>query len=368
MKTSSFPLQRFGRYLIGSIAILMFACSSSHTNQTSLNNVPFAFAVDKATSLKKGIVMLSGEVGTTSSLFLEADLSNDESYANKFYKENILVRIDGNAKGFEWLSQILDNKKTPIVLYFDKHLKLGGITEGPQTNTAILAAIDSVNAGHQFIRLTDNLLPGNNNVATQLSYVQQLLNIQKTWEARGVIDKWEQDTNYESSLLQSISKHSYFYNNYLMAKMFAARRDTVNMVRYANTALSFIDAHSVDLFAALRMEMKLLARPERNIDNAPYLAVGSTSVDLGTVKSGSYTKTSIIFNNTGAEALNISTITTGCSCTIAGFSKAPIPPGKTAKVDITYHATTPGTFSRAVIVYSNAINAKLEIMIKGVAI
>ena len=73
------------------------------------------------------------------------------------------------------------------------------------------------------------------------------------------------------------------------------------------------------------------------------------------------------FTNTGDEPLVIQQVMTTCGCTVADYTKTPIPAGKKGQIKVTYNGKgKPKDFFRKVItVRSNATNAMTRIYISG---
>lgn len=73
------------------------------------------------------------------------------------------------------------------------------------------------------------------------------------------------------------------------------------------------------------------------------------------------------FTNTGDEPLVIQQVMTTCGCTVADYTKTPIPAGKKGQIKVTYNGKgKPKGFLRKVItVRSNATNAMTRIYISG---
>ena len=73
------------------------------------------------------------------------------------------------------------------------------------------------------------------------------------------------------------------------------------------------------------------------------------------------------FTNTGDEPLVIQQVMTTCGCTVADYTKTPIPAGKKGQIKVTYNGKgKPKCFFRKVItVRSNATNAMTRIYISG---
>ena len=92
------------------------------------------------------------------------------------------------------------------------------------------------------------------------------------------------------------------------------------------------------------------------------------TIDYGTVSkdmdSGLRT---FEFTNTGDAPLIITDAKSTCGCTVPSFSREPILPGKTGKIDVKYNMN-PGTIRKTITLETNATNyaeGKVAIKIKG---
>ncbi len=73
--------------------------------------------------------------------------------------------------------------------------------------------------------------------------------------------------------------------------------------------------------------------------------VGNTRIELkknnrdfGNLTEGEKVSHTFYFKNTGKNNLIIKKIEIGCGCTTADYSKAPVPPGKEGKIEITFNS------------------------------
>jgi len=74
------------------------------------------------------------------------------------------------------------------------------------------------------------------------------------------------------------------------------------------------------------------------------------------IKEGESVPHSFRFTNTGKSDLIITDASAPCGCTIPSFSKEPIAPGKSGKIDVIFNSEgKPGRNEKAVIVTSNSI-------------
>lgn len=73
------------------------------------------------------------------------------------------------------------------------------------------------------------------------------------------------------------------------------------------------------------------------------------------------------FTNTGDEPLVIQQVMTTCGCTVADYTKTPIPAGKKGQIKVMYNGKgkPKGFFRKVITVRSNATNAMTRIYISG---
>ena len=70
--------------------------------------------------------------------------------------------------------------------------------------------------------------------------------------------------------------------------------------------------------------------------------------------------------NTGDEPLLIIKAQAGCGCTGINYTQAPIQPGDTATVDISYNPSgRPGEFSKDVVIHTNTVPKRTTLVISG---
>lgn len=74
-----------------------------------------------------------------------------------------------------------------------------------------------------------------------------------------------------------------------------------------------------------------------------------------------------VFTNTGDAALVVVEVNTNCGCTVADFPQAPIAPGDSGVITITFDPKgNPGEFAKEIVVKTNAKKKKSRLRIKGV--
>lgn len=92
--------------------------------------------------------------------------------------------------------------------------------------------------------------------------------------------------------------------------------------------------------------------------------------DFGTIheEDGKVSCTMRLVND-GDSELIITQVRTSCGCTAAGYDKAPIAPGDTARITVTYDPVArPGEFNKDVFVYTNGSPRRSGVSIHGTVI
>lgn len=87
--------------------------------------------------------------------------------------------------------------------------------------------------------------------------------------------------------------------------------------------------------------------------------------DFGKIKRNVPVSYKFTFKNSGDGPLIIATVNASCGCTVAEYSKEPIPAGGEGFVKATYNAANPGTFNKTVTVNANT-GAPVLLVIKGI--
>ena len=99
-----------------------------------------------------------------------------------------------------------------------------------------------------------------------------------------------------------------------------------------------------------------------------YIAFDTTTIELGTFSEDSaVVECSFNFTNTGDAPLIIHQALASCGCTIPTYTRIPIQPGESGKIDVTYNGAgkLPGRFKKTITVRTNASNAVVKIYITG---
>lgn len=88
-------------------------------------------------------------------------------------------------------------------------------------------------------------------------------------------------------------------------------------------------------------------------------------IDLKEVESDQRAIASFSIKNIGSETLIIDNIDPGCRCTLVEIDQYEVEPHDSVGLRVEYDKSTPGFFSRDVIVYANADNAPILLTFQG---
>lgn len=98
--------------------------------------------------------------------------------------------------------------------------------------------------------------------------------------------------------------------------------------------------------------------------SAPQLKFNKTRYDFGDIFKGSKGSYVFKFKNTGKTPLLLSKPESSCGCTVATWPKAPIMPGDSSEIKVTYNTSFEGSFNKTVVVNSN-IQKPIVLHIRG---
>ncbi len=103
-----------------------------------------------------------------------------------------------------------------------------------------------------------------------------------------------------------------------------------------------------------------------NPDNDPEAKItwNEETHDFGTVKQKEPVKFEFKFENKFDEPVVISNVRSSCGCTVAGYDKNPILPGKEGSVKVTYNSAKVGKFRKTVAVTMSS-GEKYVLTVKG---
>ena len=100
-------------------------------------------------------------------------------------------------------------------------------------------------------------------------------------------------------------------------------------------------------------------------DKVAKIEFKSDTIDYGTIEKGSDGVRVFEFTNTGNAPLIISNVTSSCGCTVPSWTKDPVLPGKTGKIDVKYDTNRVNPIRKTITVMSNAETPTFALKIKG---
>ena len=90
-----------------------------------------------------------------------------------------------------------------------------------------------------------------------------------------------------------------------------------------------------------------------------------TRIEYGQMEFNADGNREYVFINTGTAPLFLTHVKSTCGCTIPEWSKEPVHPGDTGRIQIVYDTHRVGIFNKAVYVYSNAIEGTQRLYLRG---
>ncbi|WP_134089957.1 DUF1573 domain-containing protein [Olivibacter sp. XZL3] len=87
--------------------------------------------------------------------------------------------------------------------------------------------------------------------------------------------------------------------------------------------------------------------------------------DFGKIPQGKPVSYEFKFTNVGTEPLIITKVESSCGCTVPKYTNAPVKPGETGSISVTFNAAQAAPFSKSVTIRSNAKTPLKSLYIKG---
>lgn len=102
--------------------------------------------------------------------------------------------------------------------------------------------------------------------------------------------------------------------------------------------------------------------------NKAEITFSENTYDFGTISEhGGKITHSFAFTNTGDANLVILNATADCGCTVPEYPQAPIAPGKTGVIKVTFNPLyRPGSFSKVITIRTNGKQKKVRLKITGI--
>ncbi len=128
----------------------------------------------------------------------------------------------------------------------------------------------------------------------------------------------------------------------------------MKITKYSFASLAF----SLFLFLSLGLFSSAMAQGVIQFD--------VESFDFGTVEEGDKADKTFTFKNTGNQPIILSNVRASCGCTTPNWTREPVMPGQTGKIEVSYNsAGRPGAFNKTITITSNATEATKVLTIRG---
>jgi hypothetical protein len=102
---------------------------------------------------------------------------------------------------------------------------------------------------------------------------------------------------------------------------------------------------------------------QNNIDSVIIFNV--TVYNFGVLKEGSDSKYAFTFINKSKNPVAIANVRSFCNCVDLAWTKTPVKPNDSGKITIKFDASTTGTFSKTVHVYTDKSDKPILLTVKG---
>lgn len=124
------------------------------------------------------------------------------------------------------------------------------------------------------------------------------------------------------------------------------------------------------IFVFLIFALSGFARNEKvtgktDVSDNPLISFNETEYDFGTVEYGGDAVHYFVFSNIGTFPLAISNVNTSCGCAVSEWPKAPVGGGAKDSLRVEYNTKIKGVFNKTITVHSNAVNAPVDLIIRG---
>ncbi len=122
----------------------------------------------------------------------------------------------------------------------------------------------------------------------------------------------------------------------------------------------------ISVFAIVAVVMMIMTALPSYAKGDAKINFKETVYDFGeiSVKDGKVSH-EFAFTNAGDKNLVITNARADCGCTRPEYSDAPVAPGKSGKVKVTFAPAAQGHFSKKITITTNGVPRKARLLIKG---
>ena len=118
----------------------------------------------------------------------------------------------------------------------------------------------------------------------------------------------------------------------------------------------------LDLFQSVILGLDEDSKPPVTLTTA---SIDQSAIDFGQMSLGEKQESAVRLTNTGSKPLVVQDVVVSCGCTKVKYPEAPIMPGQTGEVVVSYDPDKKGGFHKTITLYCNAEQSPLRISISG---
>ncbi len=276
----------------------------------------------------------------------------------------LLYKCVRQVKGNEILSYSLNSVGSPTTIICNRKGEIGSIISGNKKEDDFIAELYAFENERSMFRFYVKRAIDSIHLGTLPKAIEKSLQAILTYQAA------ENDTSKWRTALTIVQASAinqpYFYNCYLSAMLSNKLGDKSQSKQWALKALSLMGPYEILLYRNLLNETQTYADSTLKMENAPYVTVTQSKMNLGVLKYREKKLLQLLVYNKGKSPLLLSQAVVSCSCLSAVCPKAPIAPGDSAIIQLSYDASSHGVFNRGVSILSNAKNPIVEVALSGV--
>ena len=180
--------------------------------------------------------------------------------------------------------------------------------------------------------------------------------------------KLERGEDISEEIDKTISLMPYPYNLYLKYLNEKKEGNNESATQIAERILTYSEVLYYHIYGKMHHRLKKDIYTDIEIDSLPQLEVDAREITLDGCKKDVSQLFRINLTNKGMKMLSISDISTSCSCLKLGEGEKDnieINPGASVAMSFVFTPDAKGLLRRDIIIYSNAINPLLEIVVRA---
>lgn len=101
------------------------------------------------------------------------------------------------------------------------------------------------------------------------------------------------------------------------------------------------------------------------VNNNSGIVFDTTVYNFGVIEKGSDAECVFSFINKSKTVVILTNVKTSCNCTAPTWTKEPVKPGDSGKINVKYNTSKIGAFSKVINVYTNINEQSIILTIKG---